>query len=172
MKKILFLAILSLITFSCRTTKQTSTSKSEVKTVANLDIKQSVDTKSTVDSSLVTIDKSVTNSLISEVITITNLSKPDSTGKQYSVQTTVINRITDNKKVGDLKIERKINSINENKTLLINKSDYKSDSTATNINTLESKTKTPGWVTISIIILIFAGLGLLYYLLKKYNVLK
>jgi len=170
--KLLFLLLIALITFSCRTTKQTSTMKAEVKTVANLDIKQSVDTKSTVDSSLVTIDKSVTNSLVSEVITITNLSKPDSIGNQYPVQTTVINRTSDNKKVGDLKTESKINSKSENRTTLSDKSDYKSDSTATTINTEESKTKTPGWVTIGILIFIFIGLGAIYYLLKKYNVLK
>jgi hypothetical protein len=143
---LLFIMLIALITFSCRTMKQTSTIKDEVKTVANLDIKQSIDAKSTVDSSSITLDKSVTNSLVSEIITITNLSKPDSIGKQYPVQTTVINRTTDNKKVGDLKTESKINSTNEKKSTINDKSNSKSDSISTNINTEESKTKTPAWI--------------------------
>jgi len=154
MKKLIFIMLLALITFSCRTTKQTSSTKAEVKTSANLDIKQSVNNQSKVDSSRITIDKSVTNSLVSEVITITNLSKPDSIGKQYPVQTTVINRITNNKKVGDLKTESKINSTNENKTTISDKSDYKSDSIATQKSKLTKETKTPAWVYV-------VGFGLL-----------
>ena len=154
MKKLFFIALLALITFGCRTVKQTSVTKDEVKTAANLDIKQSVTNQLKVDSSRITVDKSITNSLISEVVTITNLSKPDSIGKQYPIQTTVINRITDNKKVGDLKIESKINSTTVNKTNLSNKSDYKSDSIATQKSKLSEETKTPAWVYV-------VGFGLL-----------
>jgi len=162
--KLLFLLLIALITFSCRTTKQTSTMKAEVKTVANLDIKQSVDTKSTVDSSLVTIDKSVTNSLVNELITITNLSNPDSTGKQYPVKTTVINRTTDNKKVGDLKTESKINSTNENKKTLSDKSGYKSDSIAAQQSKLTEDTNTPAWVyVLGFISIIIVGIVIYTY---------
>src|ERR1035437_953788 len=85
----------------CRTVKQTLTTKNEVKTSANLDVKQSVDNKLTVDSSKSVVDKSVTSSLVNEDITVTHLSKPDSTGKQYPIQMTVIHRTTDNNKSAD-----------------------------------------------------------------------
>jgi len=172
MKKLFFIALLALITFGCRTVKQTSQTKDEVKTAANLDIKQSVTNQLKVDSSRITVDKSITNSLISEVVTITNLSKPDSIGKQYPIQTTVINRITDNKKVGDLKTESKINSTNENKTTLSDKSDFKSDSIATQKSKITEEIKTPPWVYVVVLVLILALLIFLYTVLKRNGIIK
>ena len=172
MKKLIFLALLALITFGCRTVKQTSTNKAEVKTSANLDIKQSVYNKSKIDRSQVTVDNSVTNSVVNEVTTITQLSKPDSTGKQYPVQTTVINRITENNKAANIKTAVNVNKTNDNKTTIKDKSVYKSDSTSSQINKLTEKTKIPAWVYVAVLVLISGLLLGLYTILKRNGIIK
>ena len=172
MKKLLFLAFLALITFSCRTVKQTSTAKTDVKTAANLDVKQSVNNQSKVDSFGITIDKSITNSLVSEVITVTNLSKPDSVGKQYPVQTTVINRTTDNKKVADIKksVVSSKKSVVNNK--LSDKSTLKSDIKTAAKGTTITEMKTPAWVYVAVIITLLALIGVVYAVLKRFGIIK
>jgi len=152
--KVLFLALLALITFGCRTSKQTSTSKAEVKTAANLDVKQSNESKKAVDSTFVVVDKGVSTVYTDEVITVSNLSKPDSTGKQWPTKTTVIKRTISNKKAADLNTKSTVNKDYSDKTTLKDNSDYKSDSTSTKTDTLTKETKTPAWVYL-------AGFGLL-----------
>lgn len=166
---ILLFSMLTFCTSSCRTMKQTSTAKKEVKTSANLDVKKTVDNQSTVDSSQSVIDKSVTNSLISEDITVTQLSKPDSIGRQFTTQTTVIHRLIDNTKASDIKTETKVNTNKQNKTTLHDTSDYKSDDKSKLVTSKE--TKTPALVYPLGIVFILALIAGSYYLIKKYNVI-
>jgi len=168
--KLFLLALLALITFSCRAIKQTSTAKDEVKTSANLDVKQTVDNQLKVDSSQSVIDKSVTNSLINEDVIITDFSKPDSTGKQWPTQTTVIHRTTDNKKSADVKTDVKVNTSKQNKTTLRDNSKYKSDDKSQLVMTKE--TKCPAWVyVVGFFSLLVAIIGV-YTLLKRFGVIK
>ena len=159
MKKLLFLALLALITFGCRTTKETSTAKTELKTAANLDIKQSNESKQAVDSTVVVVDKGVSTVYTDELITVTNLSKPDSTGKQWPTQTTVTKRTVSNKNTADLNKKTAVNKQNSNNTTLRDKSDYKSDDKSKITTTKE--TETPVWVFI--IIFLFLGAALWYF---------
>ena len=170
--KLLFIVLLAMITFSCRTVKQTTTSKAEVKTEANLNVKQSNESNLSTETNLSTVDKSVTNEDVSVKVTETVLSKPDSSGKQFAEKITVTEQVKNTNKVANVNTESNVKTNDVSKTKLADKSDFKSDSIANNINTQETKTKTPGWITICVIVLIFSGLGLIYYLLKKYNVLK
>ena len=192
MKKILFLVVLALITFSCRTTKQTSTSKAEVKTEANLTTNQSNDaslnitsgteTKASQSGTIKATDTgTVEETTVEENIT-TNYSKPDSTGKQYPTSTTT------NKKTIHRGEQKNLNTNVEKKSNLDyltrneEKSNFKfdksikvkgkTDTQQQSTNKLTEETKTPAWVIFGILILILSGLGFIYYLLKKYNVLK
>lgn len=170
LSKLFLFVLLALITFSCRAIKQTSTAKDEVKTSANLDVKQTVDNQLKVDSSKSVVDKSITSSLVNEDITVTQFSKPDSVGRQFATQTTVIHRTTDNKKQYDTDTQTKLNKQNSNKTTLRDNSKYKSDDKSQLVTTKE--TKTPGWVYILVLVSSLVILGLIYLALKRFNIIK
>jgi hypothetical protein len=164
------LCISLLVYSSCKTIKQTSTTKAEVKTVANLDVKQSNKIKQAVDSNVVVVDKGVSTIYTDEVITITNLSKPDSTGKQWTTQTTVTKRTISNKHAADLNKKTTVNKQNSNNTALRDKSKYKSDDKSLLATTKE--TKCPAWVyVVGFFSLLVAIIGI-YTLLKRFGVIK
>jgi hypothetical protein len=168
--KLFLIALIALIAFGCRATKQTSSSKIEVKTATNLDIKQSNESKQAVDSTVVVVDKGVSTVYTDELITVTNLSKPDSTGKQWTTQTTVIKRTTSNKHAADLNKKTTVNKQNSNNTALRDKSKYKSDDKSQLVTIKE--TKTPAWVYIvGFVSLLVAIIGV-YTLLKRFGVIK
>ena len=174
MKKILFLVVLALITFSCRTTKQTTTSKAEVKTAANLDVKQSnesnlnitssTDTKQTQSGTVKATDTGTVDETTVEESTATNYSKPDSTGKQYPTST-----IT-NKKTIHRGVQNNLNTNVDNKSNIdyltknVDKSNFKfdesikdkskSDVSLKTSDQLTQEIKTPAWIYL-------AGFGLL-----------
>jgi len=192
MKKVLFITLLALITFSCHTTKKISTSEAEVKTAANLTSKQSTDAnlniastaeiKQSQSGTVKATDTGTIEETIDETNTTTNYSTPDSTGNQYPIS------ITTNKKTIHRGVQNNLNTNVDNKSNIDyltrneDKSEFKIDESITDkgksdislktSSQMTEETKTPGWVTIGILILIFIGLGFIYYLLKKYNVLK
>jgi len=158
---LLLLVLVVLICVGCRTTKQTA--KAEAKTVANLDVKQSNESKQAADSTVFVVDKSTSTVYTDELITVTNLSNPDSTGKQWPTQTIVTKRTISNKNAADLNKKIAVNKQNSNKTTLRDKSKYKSDNKSQSETTKE--TKTPAWVVI--LILIAALFGVVYFILKR-----
>jgi len=184
--------VLSLITLSCRTVKQTTTSKAEVKTAANLTTKLSDDsilnitntseTKQSQSGTVKVNDTGTVEETTVEENTTTNYSKPDSTGNQYLISTTTNKKTTHRVNQKNLNTNIDNNSNIDYLTRNEDKSNFKFDESITDkgksdvslktSDQLTQETKTPGWVTISIIILILSGLCFVYYLLKKYNVIK
>ena len=166
--KVLFFVVLALITFSCRTIKQKTTSNAEVKTSANLSVNQSNQRKLNIDSTsetkqsqsgtLKTTDTGTVEETVEETSTQTNYSTPDSTGKQYPVSTVT------NKKTTHRGVKNNLNTIVDNKSTIdyltrnIDKSDFKfdesikdkgkSDVSKQTSDQLTQSLKTPAWVYI------------------------
>ena len=190
--KILFIALLTLITFSCRTTKQTLTSKAEVKTAANLDLKQSnesnlniastSDTKQSQSGTIKVTDTGTVEETTVEENTSTNFSKPDSTGKQYPMSTTTnkktIHRGTQNNLTTNVDNKNNIDYLARNE----DKSNFKFDAslkdkgkTDLQQNTKDSlteETKTPAWVYVAVLVFILGIFIFLYTVLKRNGVIK
>jgi len=184
--KVLFLLLLALITFSCRTTKQTSTVKDEVKTAANLTTKQSTDanlnitsgteTKATQSGTVKATDTGTVEETTIEENTTTNYSKPDSTGKQYPTSTST------NKKTIHRGEQKNLNTNVENKSNIdyltrnVDKSNFKfeeslKDKSKTELqqntkDTLTEETNTPAWVYIVGIVSFIALLLIIYIRFK------
>ena len=192
MKKLLLIALLALITFGCRTVKQTSTNEVKskvdnnltVKTSdkANFDIKLSTNNQLKVDSSKLIVDKgSVTETTVEESTT-TNFSAPDATGKQSIESQTKTKKTTVKGEKKDLKVNQNVNSKSDQETNLSDKSDYKSEASAvdkgkTNIsdkstNKKTEETETPGWVYVLVSVSFLVLLGVVYGVLKRFGVIK
>jgi len=174
MKKVLFITLLALITFSCHTTKKISTSEAEVKTAANLTSKQSTDAnlniastaeiKQSQSGTVKATDTGTIEETIDETNTTTNYSTPDSTGNQYPIS------ITTNKKTIHRGVQNNLNTNVDNKSNIdyltknVDKSNFKfdesikdkskSDVSLKTSDQLTQEIKTPAWIYL-------AGFGLL-----------
>jgi cobalamin biosynthesis Mg chelatase CobN len=191
--KLIFICIcMVLLPFSCRTTKQTSTLKAEVKTAANLTTKQSADanlnitsgteTKSNQSRTVKSTDNGTVEETTVEENTTTNFSKPDSTGKQYPTSTTT------NKKTIHRGEQKNLNSNVENKSNIDyltrneDKSNFKfdasikdkskSDVSQKTSDQLTEETETPVWIYVVGIVLVFAFIIFIYTVLKRNGVIK
>ena len=171
---LLVVCFLMLLIVGCKTVKQTSTSKAEVKTAANLDVKQSSDaglninntsdTKQSQSGTVKATDTGTVEETIDETNTTTNFSKPDSTGNQYPISTNT------NKKTTHKVSQKNLNTNVDNKSNIDyltrneDKSNFKFDESITDKNKsdvslktsdqLTQETKAPGWVYV-------VGFGLL-----------
>lgn len=192
MKKLIFFALLALITFGCRTVKQSSQTKSEVKTTANLNINQSNESKLNIDSTSerkqnqsVTI-KTIANDSVDETIddesTITNFSKPDSTGKQYKTSTTTDKKTIHRGEKKNLNTSTENKSNTDSQAKVSDKSDFKTDASLIDKGKSDSsqktnakvtqEMKTPGWVSVAVLVFIFGIIALIYTILKRNGIIK
>jgi len=176
--KLLVILVICFVTISCRTTKQTEKSKAEVKTSANLTVKESEKANLNVQSTFSKVERnfgkewSTDNSAIDEVsdetTTTTNLSVPDSTGKQYPTSTSTTNKHTHRGEKMNVKKNADSNNSRESKGGVSDNSDYKSDKSVKDKSKQDAKQqtenqitetmKTPLWVFIVIFLLLAAAL--------------
>jgi hypothetical protein len=134
--------------------KETSSVKTDVQTVERLNER----TELSVD--------------VTEEITIVKWSVPDSSGHQFVVETTNINRRSVTDKKSDLDVEKEQKEIIEIKE---DKEDKSTINAKTEIKTVEkSKTKpaTPAWITWAAVILSAGIIVLIYFVLKRYRIIK
>lgn len=166
LKIILFISI-SLVAFSCKTTK-TTIDKNE-KSIVTTDIKETEKVTTENNSSVtltITTDALVT---IIEKIVNEKLSTPDSSGKQVVIERTITERKIDRKEnimanaEGKQKAKQEIDKVKEDHSKIKNKSNVK--------ETKKVTIKTPVWVIVSIAILVIGLLVFVYLLLKRYRIL-
>ena len=170
--KLILMFILVFSFGSCKTVKETTKTAVTAKTELNANVKTAAENKQAAETKTVATDKGVTATNTTIKTTATEFSAPDALGKQHPTRQTVTELTTNTKKVGDTKISTEAKAENESKAKTVDKSDFKSDSTAVSTGKKETKTETPGFVSWSIIILIVGLLGLIYYVLKRYGVIK
>lgn len=147
--KLLVILVICFVTISCRSTKETLRTKVDTKT------ETTVKTSNSVDSVSHTTDKSTAVITTDEVVTIAELSKPDSAGKQYPVKVTTITRKQNTAVRNDVKKESHVKA----------SSDYKSDSkqktTVKETSTTTHSIDVPWWVWV---ILAFIASVIAFYI--------
>lgn len=192
MKKLLFLALLALITFGCRTVKQTSTNdlKSKiddnltVKTSdkASLDINKNFSKVETNFGKVAATDKGSTNETTVEESETINFSAPDSIGKQFPLSKTNTKKTTVKGEKKDLKVNQDTKSTSDQETNFRDKSDYKSDKSIKDkgksdvslktSDQLTQETKTPAWVYVAGLVSLLVLIGVGYGVLKRFGIIK
>jgi cobalamin biosynthesis Mg chelatase CobN len=159
--KIILLLIIAITVVGCKTVKQAQ-SVSRTNTTQNSTVKasnvQNNDVSLKVDSSKLTIDKGQVSEMVNEETTTTNYSTPDSVGKQHITSVTTTKRGVTRNEAKNLQ-EKK-----QNRTNLVDKSDFKSDSSVNNKTSAKSSdnqkvvattsTKTPAWIYIVVVVII------------------
>lgn len=172
--------------------KQTSTTKAEVKIAANLTVKESNNANLDIQSTFSkvernfgkewTADNSTVDEVSDETTTTTNLSAPDSTGKQYPISTSTTNKHTHRGVHNNVQKNAESNNSRESKGGVSDNSDYKSDKSVTDKgkqdiknqtdNKITEETKTPAWVYVVVFVSLFILIGIVYALLKRFGIIK
>jgi cobalamin biosynthesis Mg chelatase CobN len=154
MRKLLITPMLILLLFSCKITRYTAT-ETQTATVEQKEIsEQTTETKT--ENTLTEIDEK-------ENIKITVFSAPDSSGNQHVVSVTEISR--------DKTSSSKKNSVAEKETLHSDKSKTQKSEIVKVTEKSETKTKTPCWVYLLVVILGFGVIYLIIRILRRYKVL-
>lgn len=168
----LSLTLIMLIVATCRTVKtsESISTKVDSSTAADIKIKSEVNTNLT-DKSKV-FDSSTSHDTLSEVVTETEFSAPDSSGKQHVLKTKTtarnsgkrnINKITEQKNIYTrAKISEDI--VDKSKTATITESDIESSKTV--------KKKTPVWIWLPGGIVALGLIVLAYLILKRFGLVK
>jgi len=145
MKKLFIISIIAMLVFGCKTTK--SVLKESVKTnlTTHYDSTQTSNINKHIVSDSTVLDTSFLSDRVTEVITQTNYSLPDSTGKQAVLSTIVTDRTRDIKNTKDIKTDVNTNtSINAKQVVKVNKdAQLKSETKA---KTTTTSTLIPWWV--------------------------
>jgi hypothetical protein len=170
--KIVCWLLIPLFLISCRSIEIAQKSKVLVDSLSQTQSQQI----RTQDVSAETTSTSIDNSILSDSIyvktTITEYSRPDSTGHQYIERTTTTERTCGNKKL----IHTKTEIINNSQ---LNSKESKSDITHGEVKKASfvdketvSKSKTPTWMIIASSILSVGLLVLVYLILKRFKIVK
>jgi cobalamin biosynthesis Mg chelatase CobN len=154
MKKLLLTPMLILLLFSCKITRYTAT-ETQSNIVEQKDISEQV-METVIENSLTEIDEK-------ENIKITVFSSPDSDGNQYVVSVTEIFR--------DKTSSSKKNSVAEKKTVYADKTKTQKSESVKITKKSETKTKTPFWVYLLIVILSIGVIYLIFRILRKYKIM-
>jgi cobalamin biosynthesis Mg chelatase CobN len=165
--KIILLISISLVLFSCKTTK-TTIDKNE-KSIVTTDIKETEKKETEQNSTLTfTINSDALITIIEKIVN-EKLSSPDSTGKQVVIERTITERKIDRKEnvmanaEGKQKVKQDITKVKEDHSKIKNQSKTK--------ETKKVTIKTPTWVFVSVAILVIGLLIFVYLLLKRYRIL-
>lgn len=171
MKRILFFVCLSLMLFSCKTTKYNVREKS----TSSVEIVKETKEVVTVQEEAVTTENSLQwieelTTIIERIVTV-RLSEPDSLKNQYPVEVTTTEREftkektvqTDANSTTEQKAESRMQK-SDNSKETINEEYEKTDKTTT-------KKTTPVWITVSAVILCIGILVIVFLILKKYRIL-
>lgn len=144
MRTKIWIPILFLVIFAgCRSTKETLRTKVDTKTEATVKASTSVDSVTN------TVDRSAAVIKTDEVITIAELSKPDSAGRQYITKVTTITRKQNTAVRNDVKKESRVKASSDYKSDVKQKTAVKQTSTTTH------SVAVPWWVWLIIIIIAF-----------------
>jgi uncharacterized lipoprotein YajG len=156
----LMLVVASFLFFGCKTTKQTIETKTDVSEQKNVELNEERENNTKLLQSRETNDRLNISSDIVENMLVTIWSVPDSSGIQYPVVTSELNRkISSNQtKETDTNISTNLSIENKEKENLRDKSKiaakYKKK------ETIEETKKIPSWMIWSGIILIIGGFGI------------
>ena len=185
----LVLAVLFMVA-GCRSTKQVNKTDITASTAANiktqtsdqikLAINKKTDNKQAIDSSKTIVDKSSIVEDWTEETEHIKMSVPDQNGKQYITDKIKTKKTTTKGENRNLKVDQETSSKSDHETELRDRSEYTSDSTAVDktkhVETMHAsslqETKTPEWLSISVIILSVGLIALIYWVLKRYKVIK
>ena len=170
MRKIGFIVLMMIVMLGCKTTKHAVTdTDTKVDVQANVTDIKKVETTTTTQ---LEVETTILDSLfINESIVITELSLPDTAGKQYVLKTTEIQR--NNKKITQLSKIDNTKQIKETKTVenKTDKSKIQAKEKIKNETNTMTKTKTPGWVYPVAVLLVLGVLGFVYLILKRYKII-
>lgn len=188
--KILIITIALLVCVSgCKTVKQTET-KIKTNTTENNTVKQSnvsaVDVNAAMigeqkaESKTAVEDKVTVNETTTEETTTTNFSQPDLNGKQYPTSQTKTKKTTQRGENKNLKVDNNTKTDQKSNSEFTDKSDYKSDFTdkiETKVNLIsliknKLESKAVAGISWGVVILIAGLLVLLYFILKRYRIVK
>lgn len=158
--KLLVILVICFVTISCRSTKETLKTKVDTNTETSVKVSTLVDSVSHV------VDKTTAVITTDEVVTIAELSKPDSAGKQYPVKVTTITRKQNAAVRNDVKKESHVKADSDYKSDLKQKTAVKE--TSTKVHSID----VPWWVyLISFSLLVIIGIiGYLFF--KRFGLLK
>ena len=153
MKKFLITTMLILLLFSCKITRYTAT-ETQTATVEQKEIsEQTTETKT--ENTLTEIDEK-------ENIKITVFSAPDSSGNQYVVSVTEIQKAKTS--------ASKKNSVAEKETVHTDKTKTQTTESVKVTKKSETKTKTPFWVYLVIVIFCVGVIVLIVWILRRYKI--
>lgn len=193
MKSKLFLfAITAIVCVGCKTVKQTEKTNLTTNTAQNMTVKESNDASLDVTSNFSKVEKNfgkewaTDNSAVDETsdesTTTTNFSPPDSIGRQYPTSKTTTTKHTHRGENKNVKKAAESNNSRDSKGGVSDKSDYKSDKSVKDKGKAAQalkqsaeqliETNTPGFITVIDIVLALAGIGFIFYLLKRFGVIK
>jgi len=164
MNKYAIILILAVSILSCKNTKQVVKTDTEVKTSTETEVAKIEETKA--DTKVVkAVAENVTetdNSIIEEIVT--ELSKPDNTGKQYTEKITKkVIKIGKNKET-KVNENTEVNQAVENKVTETEiKAEDKNETTETDIKTVK---KSQSWKVIGLIVFVLVAVGFIVYKLK------
>ena len=140
---LLVILVICFVTISCRSTKETLKTKVDTKTEATVKASTSVDSVTN------TVDRSAAVIKMDEVITIAELSKPDSAGKQYTTKVTTITRKQNTAIHNDIATKANVSKSSDYK------SDTKQKTAVKQASTTSHSIDVPWWVWLIIIIIAF-----------------
>ncbi len=186
--KILLIVTLLLVVYSCKTTKQVDKLKQQTATSAIVSTDNTESSKVKVNElseiaiaiKTITSDKGIIKETIEETTTRTKYSAPDSTGKQYVLETETTKRETKNETEKNLQ-KNSFSDNTSNKKISQNSESEKEVKTKTKIQTelsqeqktsKKEKTEIPAWVYVVATIFCFVILVIILRVLKHYKILK
>ncbi len=170
-KIILLLAVITML-FSCKTSKTTLSEKTSTETEQRNDIQEVINTEFSVLETGKTTDKTVVEASEDTEITITKFSQPDSTGKQHIVEQTKIKQQKGSTTKTNVATEK------EDKTDIKQSVKNKDNSTVKTNNdtkvteTEKTKANTPAWIILGTIILSLGIIVIIYFVLKRFGLVK
>lgn len=171
MKKLLYILISILFFAACKTVKHSEKVANSTNTVEQKDLKTYEAVKEVEKQISETLDKTVTNNNLTFTKTETELSVPDTAGKQHIVKITVTEAKTESKQQANKQESKTLEKTKQTDNNMQDKGTVKTTTkTATDAATVV-KTKTPLWVIALFVVL---GLGFLYFLyrvLKRFGIL-
>lgn len=169
----LFLVILviSFVT-SCKMTKDLSKETLHATSLQNTDVKTEAESKAVAETKTGSTASTSSATNVNTKVTATEFSTPDANGNQHIIKQTITEQTTNNKAVADSKVNTESKLKAENKTKKADNSDYKSDVTAKADTETDTETETPGFITVIALVVGLLGIALIYYLLKRFKVIK
>lgn len=170
--RILLMLFLTMIVCSCKTVKQSEQTKTDAKTELNANVKTETESNQAVETKTVATDKGITTNNTNTKITITDFSAPDSNGKQHATRKTVIEQTENNKKISNVKTEAESKGAVETNTKSADKSKVKTAKNQATTVQKSTKIETPGWVYVVGSILSLGILLLIWFVLKRFKIVK